>query len=245
MNSIKRLLAFLAIFALLSCLITLMAAEQAGSSIVGYEKTSGDKKVAWVRLLCASETADVSKTSDAEITALIAAQNQFYYKQSHGKTSLTLSLITDELSLAQTASYYKSNRTALQNDSRTAFANAGFTRGDYDIIIYESAGADGAWAFIGQEEAWFKKASFLGLDHEIGHLYGFSHADLWWADNPLGAGMRVEYANYFDSMGISSEDYKGFNVFYREQAGWIDEGEEIVTAYHSQSYTIYDFRDVV
>ena len=220
---------------------------RAAASIPGFEHTTGHKDVLWVRLRTADQTSP--NTSEADIKNIFNNLNEEFYAESYGKTSLSVT-VSDVYTLSNKTEHYQNldepdsrqrTNARFSADADQALIDNGIKASDYDRIIFESEGFyfGGGLAQVGGTKIWFRQGAESVLDHELGHTYGFSHSNYYETANESAlesGGSNVEYGNVLDIMG--SADFT-FNHLNKEQAGWINEGEEFQTLTASGTYRLF------
>lgn len=172
----------------------------------------------------------------------------FFAECSLGRTSLEFTVAPKLYRLARPTSVYTQNvmttgSSALQSD---AYAAVG---GDYDlnsfdhVILIFSGLAGYPSGMAGGHDIWMNGLyRFSVVAHELGHNYGWGHANAWFgASHPLdyAAGMSWEYGDPFDVMGAGSfPESFGFGVATMATFGWIN-AEQIATATTDSTYRIH------
>src|SRR5262249_55311435 len=143
------------------------------------------------------------------------------------------SVVTDTLRLPQPSSAYDNSFSNLLAATRQAAASAGYapTEFDFDIVCTgaKPVALFGAIAFMGGPGLWLANRSFtLGVaGHELGHNLGLPHASFWYTadQSTIGPGVRSEYGDIFDSMGVPGGSASHFNARFKNLLGWIPDSD--------------------
>ncbi|MEW6158868.1 MAG: PKD domain-containing protein, partial [Verrucomicrobiota bacterium] len=188
--------------------------------------------------------------SQSDATNLVAALNDYYREMSYGRAGFSLvgsgSVVTPALRLPEPSSAYDNNFTKLLTDARAAAAAAGFAHEAFDSHVVFTGSKPflvfGALAYQGGPGVWIGNNNFnVGvLGHELGHNFGLLHASLW---NPtgasaLGSGLKVEYGDPFDSMGVPGGSVNHFNARFKHLLGWLDDADAPLIT-QSGTYRLY------
>ena len=156
--------------------------------------------------------------------------NEFYVKNSYGKTSL-LTTVTPVVRMPQPQTAYpRENLFALITDARNAARAAGFETNNYDLDM-AAFGQSALLNFSGISPLANKGAlingnfTFKVITHELGHAYGLLHANLWRTNDgtPIGTGENIEYGDDFDMMGRGNTQATHFNANYKRSLDWLTE----------------------
>lgn len=171
----------------------------------------------------------------------------FFATCSMGRTSLAFDVApviyrAPEATTAYTTDPTGAGGIALRDDIISA-ANADLTLADYDHVILVFSSLPGYPAgMAGGREVWISGwYRFSTVAHELGHNYGWGHANQWvGASNPLdSAGFSWEYGDSFDVMGTGIfADSMGFGVAIMAAWGWLD-SNQFTAAESDGTYRIY------
>lgn len=166
---------------------------------------------------------------------------QFFEDSSYGKTTLQVGQadVTPVLRVPNTALSYATADPAtsiysLHNHAEQAALAAGWPTQQYDriAVVWSNLGPlpgsrigyFGGLGEIGGRRLWFQGYfAPSAIAHEIGHTYGFHHANRWKTSDGTvtGSGTSAEYGDPSDQMGGGA--YGGLNPWYRQRAGWLPE----------------------
>jgi hypothetical protein len=156
--------------------------------------------------------------------------NEFYVKNSYGKTSL-ITTVTPVVRMPKPQTDYpRESLFALITDARNAARAAGFETNDYDLDM-AAFGQSTLLNFSGISPLANKGAlingnfTFKVITHELGHTYGLLHANLWRTTDgtPIGSGENIEYGDDFDMMGRGNTQGTHFNANYKRSLDWLTE----------------------
>lgn len=156
--------------------------------------------------------------------------NEFYVKNSYGKTSLRTTVTPVVRMPKPQTEYPRENLFALITDARNAARAAGFETNNYDLDM-AAFGQSGLLNFSGISPIANKGAlingnfTFKVITHELGHTYGLLHANLWRTidGTPIGSGENIEYGDDFDMMGRGNTQATHFNANYKRSLDWMTE----------------------
>ena len=215
----------------------------AGPSISGFEHTTGHKNVLWIRFDHSDRVRSDDPQNVQEIENIIANISNAFYEESFGKTSLSVDVYDNVLRLPQTSAFYRAqgNDDLLRQDIQQALSDAGINKNAFDRIIYETHGLsfNGGFAEVSGDETWFREGVPQVIAHELGHNYGFRHANTFETGRnsslDVADGGSLEYGNVLDIMGSGEST---FNSYYKSNAGWIEDGEEFLTVTQSGSHKL-------
>jgi M6 family metalloprotease-like protein len=184
----------------------------------------------------------------------------FFEQASHGATTLESTVSAKVYRLPRSAASYANadDYQQLHADAR-ALAGADHALANYDrlMVFFARVAAPqfpnssfgwGGKADVGGERIWINGAANYTLrvvGHELGHTYGFQHANLWKATdgNPVSAqGTSVEYGDPFDIMGEAqaTDARHHFNPHLKHLAGWLPDSA-VTTVERSGTYRIFRF----
>jgi hypothetical protein len=89
--------------------------------------------------------------------------------------------------------------------------------------------AFGALSYVGGPGIWVGNNNFnVGvLGHELGHNLGLPHASFWNTgdQSSIGPGIKEEYGDPFDSMGVPGGNTSHFNAYFKHFVGWISDAD--------------------
>lgn len=184
-------------------------------------------------------------TEEFSQTLIDGAVNEFYFKNSYGKTSIRAA-VTPVVRMPQPQSAYpQGNLNALINDARNAARAAGFETNHYDldmVAFSQSAllGFSGISPIANKGALINGNFTFKVLTHELGHAYGLLHANLWRTTDGtiIGNGANVEYGDDFDMMGRGATQATHFNANYKRSLDWLTE-TNIQTVTSSGVYRLF------
>lgn len=218
--------------------------------------TTGLKRVVVLRVDFSDAASAV--IADGAITAAMSEAAASLAEMSHGRSTLTTTLVPAVLRMPQTREFYNSQGgrfDALRADAiataRTYdHANGGqgtydLERGDRWILLFAGLNGYGASGTIGQAGVYINDAgNYSGLAgtlvHELGHNHGLLHAHRWdpTGSTPLGAGTHVEYGNGYDVMGTAVSPAGHFSTPTKAVLGYLDSAA-ILTVGESGVYRVY------
>ena len=265
--------------------------SSAGSSIVDNRPlsnwTHGAKKVLMMRVdfpdlpgepVLAGTNILITTNYGASVFNIADGIRDFFQASSYSNTDLLISAadVTPVYRMPSNAVYYaqgdgQSPYSGKLRDTALAMAASSYNLDQYDRIglvcsflgnLPNSRMTFGGVANVGGENFLINGYySFDVLTHEIGHTYGFFHADWWNPTNKTtigeeqdmlwdfynGAIYRVttEYGDRFDSMGgqPGPVDMRNqFNHWFRNLAGWMPDSA-VQTVNTSGTYRVYRFDD--
>lgn len=249
--------------------------------------THGPKKVLIIRVdfsdlagepLLANTTTPITPAVGAALFNQTNGINDLYVQSSYGQTSLVISAsdVSPVYRMPSTAAYYsQGNGTTpylgtLNSDARTAAA-ANYDLAQYDRVgvicssLYNLPGSkvtiggvaeiDGVNFFI---NGFYQ---FEVVAHELGHTFGFFHANQWKPEDNTTIGTEAEmlynmfngelsrvsyeYGDNFDIMGslngtpnVNSQ----FNPWFKSIAGWLP-NTAVQNIQTSGTYRVYRFDD--
>ncbi len=172
----------------------------------------------------------------------------FYAQCSSGRTSLEFTIASKIYRTARPTTAFLENPTwagsdALQHDVYAA-VGSDHDLAAYDHVVMVFTGLPGYPAgMAGGHDIWISGAyRFSVVAHEIGHNYGWGHANLWvGTTSPIdyAGGTSWEYGDPFDVMGAGSfPDSFGFSVTTMAAWGWLA-NDQVATATSNATYRIY------
>lgn len=174
----------------------------------------------------------------------------FFAECSRGRTSLEFTVAPKLYRLARNTTVYLRDPTGgagggldMRNDAYAA-VGSDFDLNSFDHVIMIFSGLPGYPAgMAGGRDIWMNGLyRFSVVAHELGHNYGWGHANAWiGARHPLdyASGESWEYGDPFDVMGFGGfPESFGFGIATMATFGWID-GEQIATATTDSTFRIY------
>jgi hypothetical protein len=155
-----------------------------------------------------------------EVYALMAGANQFFVENSYGAASLTTPTVTPVLLMPHPKAYYSGGFSV--TEVWDVAARAGYYRTNYDLdcMFSVDTGLGRNSANPGTRSIYLIAPSVRSICHELGHVYGLSHANGWLArgGSIIGPGQEVGYGSPFDTMGGGSGH---FNTCYKGHLEWL------------------------
>lgn len=156
--------------------------------------------------------------------------NEFYVKNSYGKTSLQTTVTPVVRMPKPQTDYPREDLFSLLTDARNAARAAGFETNNYDLDM-AAFSQSALLNFSGISPLANKGAlingnfTFKVITHELGHAYGLLHANLWRTNDgtPIGSGENIEYGDDFDMMGRGNTQATHFNANYKRGLDWLTE----------------------
>jgi streptogramin lyase len=229
------------------------AAEFDLSSATDVSRTLGPKQVIVLRLDFPDMPGIPTTPSGDDLTESFIGEvnleiSDFYAQYSFGNTSLEFTIAPEIFRVGQESTTYMvdpraSGSDALRNDLYTVAGNL-YDLESYDHVIMVFPYLDGyPGGMAGGHDIWISGFyQFRTVAHEIGHNYGWGHANLWVGTaNPIDFedGFSYEYGDPFDVMGIGNyPDLLGFAVPTMKSWGWLTEAQtDSATA--DNKYRIY------
>src|SRR6266542_5088905 len=86
-----------------------------------------------------------------------------------------------------------------------------------------------ALPILGGPGMWIANSNFnVGvIGHELGHNLGLPHASFWYTaeQSVIGPGVKQEYGDIFDSMGVPGGSTSYFNTRFKNLLGWIPDSD--------------------
>lgn len=156
--------------------------------------------------------------------------NEFYVKNSYGKTSLVTTVTPVVRMPRPQTEYPRDNLFLLITEARNAARAAGFETNDYDQDLAAFSRSElfefsGISPIANRGPLINGNFTFKVLTHELGHAYGLLHANLWRTTDgtPTGSGANVEYGDDFDMMGRGNTQATHFNANYKRSLDWLTE----------------------
>jgi hypothetical protein len=173
--------------------------------------------------------------------------NEFYVKNSYGKTSLATT-VTPVVRMPQPQEDYpRDNLFRLVTDARNAARAAGYETNLYELDMVAFAQSPllnfSGISPIGNKGALINgNFTFKVVTHELGHAYGLQHANLWRTDDGTitGSGTNVEYGDDFDMMGRGNTQATHFNANYKRSLDWLTE-QNVQTVTRPGVYRLFAF----
>ncbi|MFQ5629982.1 MAG: hypothetical protein ACE5I1_14545 [bacterium] len=210
----------------------------------------GNQKIIFLRVKYPGDSGGSISTSAAESQANTLKQT--ISENSYGKASLTID-ITPVLALPQPQSYYEKEPvlTRIRADAVVMAEQAGFDINSYDrvVIFTKKVWIGPMGKALNEQTAFLSGGTAYLTAHEIGHTYGWLHANFWQVKqgSPISPnGVNVEYGDVFDIMGDRSGNnrkFHHFNPWYKIRAGWIPP-QNVLDVTESGTYTIQAFEKV-
>lgn len=172
----------------------------------------------------------------------------FYAQCSSGRTSLEFTVASKIYRTAHPTTAFLENPTWTGSDAlqRDVYAAVGSDHdlASYDHVVMVFTGLPGYPAgMAGGHDIWISGSyRFSVVAHEIGHNYGWGHANLWVGTaSPIdyAAGSSWEYGDPFDVMGAGNfPDSFGFSVTTMSTWGWLA-NDQVATATSNATFRIY------
>ena len=206
----------------------------------------GEKRILYIRLNYPDAPAEPISISDAD--ALMDHVSSWFRQHSHGQFS-TRATVTPllELPLNKT-DYFPTNSngqatwsfaTLILDHARAAAEAAGYKLADYEFhMLRLDAPILQSIAFVGVPPSFLVTSHPATTIHELGHNLGLAHANRWHGDVD-GAGVNVEYGDYFDIMGNPPYYTEaGFHTINKTALGWLPPGNSLRVT-RSGIYRVY------
>ncbi len=185
---------------------------------------------------------DFSDFTGAAISSNVAATllgdlDTYYREMSYGLMSFAPvefgSVVTETLRLPQPSTTYDNSFTRLITDTRQAAVNAGYAPASFDFDIVctgaKPSAIFGGISYVGGPGMWIANSNFnVGvIGHELGHNLGLPHASFWYTaeQSVIGPGVKQEYGDIFDSMGVPGGSTSHFNTRFKNLLGWIPDSD--------------------
>ena len=198
------------------------------------------------KLRCAGQAAYSKDVSAARMDPMFTE----LAKSANNTVSFAPMYITEDLLLPGTASdYFYSTTGRLKQDSTAALNKWMTDRGlnlenfRFHVVCVEGAMQAGGGASIGGQYVEINVTTNPCFQHEIGHIVGLPHANLWAPSSadPIGDGILKEYLGSYNTMGNLEMDWAGYSTMDRFFIGWLPFAQvHDLTSRVSGDYQIFD-----
>lgn len=228
MCSIKPLVRILALF-LLTAFSAISAAQTTASGDFLNLSMTGNKKFLFILVKYPGDHSGSISISDAKEQADVLKET--LERNSYGRLRVEVD-VTPVLALPQPAGYYEKEPvfTRIRDDALVLARQAGFDVDDYDREVYFTKKVwTGTNAIaLNERVAFVSRGNGYLVAHEIGHTFGWGHANFWQVKqgSPISRdGVEIEYGDPYDIMGDGttgkSRSFHNFNPWFKSRAGWI------------------------